>query len=246
MSSLVSIVTPSYNSGPFIAQTIESVLAQTYPHWEMLIVDDGSVDQSISIVEQYHHRDSRVRLIQMAQNGGVARARNRAIEEARGQYIAFLDSDDLWQPQKLEKQVRFMEETGAALSCTAYLRMNEAGTIRKEIVTVPNRVSYRSLLKSNTIGCLTALYDAKKVGPVAFQKVGHEDYLFWLEILKRGNEAYGLTEPLSIYRMRSGSVSRNKFKVARYQWRIYRELEHLSLAESLLYFIQYVYYGLTK
>ena len=242
----VSIVTPSYNSERFIKESIESVLSQTYKNWEMLIVDDGSTDDSPSVIERYVSMDDRIRLIRLNQNSGVAVARNTAIAEAKGRYIAFLDSDDLWMPEKLEKQLQFMEEKNAEVTSTAYFRMDEFGNIKDGVVTVPERTTYSALLKSNVIGCLTAMYDISKVGKVYMSKVGHEDYTLWLRILKMGYDAYGLALPLAIYRVRDASVSGNKLKAAKYQWKIYREIEKLSLLDSLICFLQYAYHGLGK
>ncbi len=242
----VSIITPSYNSERFIKKTIESVLSQTYTNWEMLIVDDGSTDDSPSLIEKHTRIDGRIKLLRLKRNSGVATARNTAIAEAKGRYIAFLDSDDLWMPEKLEKQLRFMGEKDAVITCTAYLKMDEPGNIKDEIVNVPERTTYSELLKSNSIACLTAMYDIKRIGKVYMCNVGHEDYTVWLRILRMGHDAYGLNQPLAIYRVRDSSLSGNKLKVARYQWKIYREIEKLSLSDSLIYFIQYAHYGFKK
>ena len=212
----------------------------------MLIVDDGSTDDSPSVIERYVSIDDRIRLIRLKQNSGVAVARNTAIAEAKGRYIAFLDSDDLWMPEKLAKQLQFMEEKDAVVTSTAYFKMDEFGNIKDEVVNVPERTTYAELLKSNVIGCLTAMYDMSKIGKVYMSKVGHEDYTLWLKILKMGYDSYGLPIPLAIYRVRGASVSGNKIKAARYQWKIYREIEKLSLANSLIYFLQYAYHGLKK
>lgn len=242
----VSIVTPSYNSERFIGLSIESVLSQTYTNWEMLIVDDASTDRTVSIAERYGRGDDRIKLIRLKQNSGVASARNTGIREAQGRFIAFLDSDDLWMPEKLEKQVRFMEKNNASLACTAYLKMNAEGVVQKRFIDVPNKITYPMILKSNRIGCLTAMVDVRRIGKHYMSDVGHEDYTLWLKILKRGHIAYGLNLPLAIYRMRNASLSGNKLKASRFQWKIYREIEKISFINSLIFFAQYAYYGFKK
>ena len=160
--NLVSIVTPCYNAGKFIGQTIDSVLAQTHTHWELIIVDDCSSDSSVEIIERYTYRDNRIKLIRQPENGGAVLARNKAIEEACGQYIAFLDADDLWLPNKLEKQLVFMREHDLAFTYSSYQLMNESGEYLGEFLTQP-QISYHFLLKTNCIGCLTAIYDVEKI-----------------------------------------------------------------------------------
>lgn len=216
---LVSIITPSYKSEKFISQTIESVLAQTYQNWEMLIVDDASPDNSNEIIEEYCKKDSRIKLIKLEKNSGPAVARNRAIEEAKGRFIAFLDADDLWKPEKLEKQIKFMKEKDCALSYSAYETMSEEGVPQNKFLNPPLKISYEDLLKSNYIGCLKSIYDIQKVGKVYMPLIKkRQDYGLWLRILKKTEFAYGLNEPLAIYRIMSDSVSSNKFKLLRFNY----------------------------
>jgi len=246
MTDLVSIITPSYKSEKFISKTIESVLSQTYQNWEMIIVDDCSPDNSNEIIDEYCKKDSRIKLIKLEKNSGPAVARNRAIKEVKGRYIAFLDADDLWKPEKLEKQLLFMKENDLAFTYSSYDLIdkdsNEIGTvITKETIT------YEDMLKTCSIGCLTAIYDTEKLGKVYMPLIRkRQDYGLWLKILKKIGKTKGILEPLAIYRIRKDSVSSNKFKAAQYEWRIYREVEKLSFFKSIYYFIHYTYNGVIK
>lgn len=242
---LVSVITPCYNSARYISQTIESVLSQTYQNWEMIIVDGCSSDNTVQIVEEYIAIDDRIRLIKLETNSGVAVDRNRAIEEAKGWYIAFLDSDDIWLPQKLEKQIRFMIENSQALCYSSYYLIDEHGLVNGVFMT-KEFATYEGLLKTSHIGALTAVYDACKIGKRYMQNVGHEDYALWLNILKDVGTAKGILEPLAKYRRHNRSVSSNKAKAAQMQWNIYRNIEKFSLIKSLYYFLHYVYFGFFK
>jgi len=242
---LVSIITPCYNAQAYIAEAIESVLAQTYEHWEMLIVDDASTDKSREIIQSYAEKDSRIKLIMNEQNRGTARSRNRAIEQARGEYIALLDSDDVWLSNKLEVQITLMDSEVVFVCFSAYFIMNvNSQTIG--CYSSFEKVSYVDLLKTSSIGTLTMIYNAKKLGKFYFHQVGHEDYVMKLEMLKKVDFAYGIEEPLARYRIGGHSLSRNKLKAAKWQWYIYRNIEKLSLMKSVYYFLNYIYYGFTK
>lgn len=245
IKDLVSIITPTHNSSSFISQTIDSVLAQTYGNWEMIIVDDCSTDNTVQIVEDYLKKDSRIRLIRLGKNCGPAVARNRAIEEAMGRYIAFLDSDDIWLPEKLEKQTAFMRENDVDLCYSSYYIIDENGS-EKGVFITKEKATYWDLLKTCCIGNLTAIYDAERLGKQYMEDVGHQDYTLWLKILKGGATAAGILEPLAKYRIRSKSVSSNKIKAARWQWHIYRNVERLSLPQSVYYFAHYAYNGSIK
>ncbi len=244
---LVSIITACYNCEDFIQSTIDSVCAQTYHNWELIVVDDCSTDGSVQLVQDNMARDKRIKLINLQQNMGPAKARNHAIDSAQGRYIAFLDGDDVWYPEKLEKQLFFMNETQAALSFTAYKKMSEAGVVQEGVVRVPEKVTYEQLLKSCVIGCLTAIYDARKLGKVSMPDIlKRQDYGLWLKILKQGVVGFGLDEPLACYRVRKNSVSSNKFLAAQYQWRVYRQIEQLSIVKSIYNFLWYAYLGFRK
>ena len=245
-NQLVSIITPSYNSAKYIAQTIESVLAQTYTSWEMIIVDDCSKDNSIEIIEKYLKNDSRIKLHQLEKNSGAAVARNRAIEEAKGRYIAFLDADDLWKPEKLEKQLPFMHENDLAFSYSSYDLIDEDGNSLGTFSTKES-LSYEGMLKTCSVGCLTAIYDTEKLGKVYMPLIRiQQDYGLWLKILKEIKTTKGILEPLGTYRILKNSVSSNKRKAAQHQWKIYREAEKLNLFHSVYYFVQYAYNGVIK
>lgn len=246
MHELVTVVTANYNAAKFVAETIDSVFAQTYRNWEMIIVDDCSSDNGAEIIETYLEKDGRIRLIRLEENGGPAVARNRAIEEAKGRYIAFLDSDDLWMPDKLEKQIAFMKEKSAVFSYGAYDLIDEEGNALGHF-EVPQKQNYSQLLKTCPIGCLTAIYDTRKLGKVAMPLIRkRQDYGLWLKLLKRTEYAYGLNETLAVYRVRKNSVSSNKFKAARYQWKIYRDVEKMGRFKSLYYFTHYALNGIRK
>ena len=246
MNSLVSIITPSYRSEKFISQTIESVLAQTYENWEMLIVDDLSPDNSNKIIEEYAQKDDRIKLLKLEKNSGPAVARNRAIEEAKGRYIAFLDADDLWMPEKLEKQIAFMNKKKSALSYSSYYIISEDNGGLGVFLT-KEKVTYSDLLKTNSIGCLTAIYDRKILGKVFMPDIiKKQDYGLWLKILKQIKKADGILEPLAYYRIVENSVSSNKIVGIKYIWKIFRDVEKLNIFQSIYYFCYYVYYGVRK
>lgn len=233
MTDCVSVIMSSFNSSAFIQYSIESVLSQTYPCWELLIVDDASTDNSVDIILACAAVDSRIRFSRLDKNSGPAVARNKAIEAARGRFIAFLDSDDMWSPTKLEKQIAFMKEHEYALTHCFYERMTEEGVPTGEVVRPPMQLAYKDMLKSNRIGCLTAVYDQEQLGRQFMPLIRkRQDYGLWLSILKQTPYAYCLPESLALYRLRSSSVSSNKFDLFEYQWRLFREVEGLSFVQS--------------
>lgn len=243
---VISVITPSYNSEKTLPHTLNSVLAQTFPEWELLVVDDCSPDNANTLIETYAARDSRIRLIKLDENGGAAVARNTAIEQARGRYIAFLDSDDRWFPTKLEKQLRFMQENDVAFSYTAYEKLDEQGDLAG-VVGVPERVSYKDLLKVCSIGCLTAMYDTESLGKVYMPLIRkRQDLGLWLRILKQIPYAYGMNEVLAQYQLRSGSISANKYNAAFYTWRLYREIEKLNFCRAGYFFSHYAVNGILR
>lgn len=243
---LVSIITPSYNSAHYIQKTIDSVINQTYPNWELLVIDDCSSDNSVAIIENLSELDSRIKLVKLDKNSGAAVARNTGIEHAKGRFIAFLDSDDTWNPDKLEKQIEFMLTNDYAFTYTAYHKVNEKGKYLSQ-VKIPLKTSYNDLLKTCVIGCLTAMYDAKKLGKITFPLIRkRQDFALWLKILKKVPFAYGLDEYLANYTVRNDSISANKFKAAQYNWHLYRKIENLSLIQSLYYFSHYMIKGIMR
>jgi teichuronic acid biosynthesis glycosyltransferase TuaG len=244
---LVSIITPAFNSEKFIQETIESVLAQTYQNWEMVIVDDGSKDNTVTLVKTYTETDSRIKLIELKENSGPAVTRNTAIKHSKGRYLAFLDSDDQWLPDKLEKQLQFMQVHQVAFSFTSYKVVDEKGTETGSIIEVPEKVTYEELLKNNVIGCLTVMLDREKIGEVEMLNIRtRQDYVLWLHVTKKGFPAYGLKEVLAKYRIVETSISSNKVKMAKQNWYVYRQIENISLVKSMWYFMHYVYFKLKK
>ncbi|MEC5425937.1 glycosyltransferase family 2 protein [Virgibacillus sp. C22-A2] len=242
---LISVITPAYNAERFIKQTIESVLEQTYPNWEMILVDDCSTDDTVEIIKRYQEDDSRIKLIVHEVNSGSAVARNAAMEHATGQYIAFLDSDDLWYPEKLEKQLHFMQEKDIAFSFTKYRRIEEDGTLRNAISKAPESVGYNDLMKHCVIGCLTVMIDREKIGHLKMVNIRtRQDYVYWLTITKMGFRAYGLPEVLAKYRSVENSISSNKLKAAKRQWYVYRQIEKKNLLKSIWYFFNYASRGI--
>ena len=245
---MISIITPLFNTEIFIQSTIESVLSQTYQKWEMIIIDDGSTDGSVDIVRPFAKKDERINLICLPGNNGSAHARNEGIKNARGRYIAFLDSDDIWLPKKLEKQLRFMDRKNSPLTFTAYQKINENGKYIAQININKIKVGYTDLLKTNHIGCLTAMLDTQLIGGKISMPLieKRHDHGLWLSILKKGHTAYGLNEVLGEYRIRGGSISDNKIDNIKYQWKLYREVEKLSLIRSMYYMFYYAWYGVVK
>lgn len=244
---LVSVIMPSYNSGAFIAEAIRSVLQQTYLNWELLITDDASDDNTVEIVQSFVEQDPRIRLFRIEMNSGVATARNNSISHAKGRFFAFLDSDDCWHPEKLEKQLAFMEQHQCAFSFTAYQLMNANGDISHRTISVPSEISHKQYLKNTIIGCLTVILDKEKIGEFAFPNLRiRQDMALWLTILRDKTNAYGLNEVLAYYRLNPNSISANKVNAAKTVWKVYRELEHLSLAKSIYNFIGYAFKAAKK
>ena len=242
----VSIIVPMYNAEKFIGKTIESVLAQTYQNWEMLIMNDVSTDNSLAIVSLYAKKDERIKIVNTEKNVGVVKGRNFLIDLASGKYIAFLDADDYWHNEKLEKQIKFMKEKNASISCTEYTRVKENEEKINDVI-IKEEISYNDMLKNNYLGCLTVIYDAEKIGKRYFKELEkNEDYVLWLEIVKDVNTIYGLKENLAYYRVLDNSRSSNKVKTAKVRWEIYRKIEKLSLLKSLYYFLHYAIRAVLK
>lgn len=238
---LVSIITPVYNAVSFINETIATVLAQTYSNWELIIIDDASTDQSLARLRAWAKDEPRIRLLQQSINKGVASARNLALKSAKGKYVAFLDSDDCWDPDKLTIQVDFMEGQNLAICHTAYRKIDSSGNVIAAKIKVDDKVNYYQLLKHNQIGFLTAMYNRALIGEVYFKPIGHEDFAFWLAILKKGYLSYGINSVLASYRIHANSISHHKLKAASFTWNIYRQVERLSLLQSLYYFTSYAF-----
>lgn len=233
---LVSIIMPLYNSANYVIKTIEGIINQTYSNWELLITDDCSTDNSIEIIEEYVRKDSRIKLQKLEVNSGAGVCRNKSIEVAKGRYIAFCDSDDVWMPHKLEKQLQFMEEKQSALVYSSYMLMDEIGA-EKGIVVCPSRLNFNSLKRDNEIGCLTAMYDSKRVGKMYMSSIRkRQDWGLWLEILAKCKVAYGIKEPLAYYRIRSGSISRKKIDLVKHNINVYRTILKFPIWKAYLFF----------
>tara|TARA_B100000029_G_scaffold82034_1_gene72922 strand:+ start:630 stop:1388 length:759 start_codon:yes stop_codon:yes gene_type:complete len=245
-NELVSIITPLYNSEQFIKDTIESVINQTYKNWEMIIVDDASSDKSVTIVEKINN--NKIILIKNEINIGPALTRNKAIERSSGRYIAFLDSDDLWHPDKLAKQLKFMNDNNYSFSFSAYEKIDDLGYKMGSYYPDKIKINYQDLLKTNYIGCLTSIIDLKLLGKKYFMPniEKRQDQALWLLILKDKVSAYCLNELLAKYRVRKGSISKNKLSNIKFQWQLYRKIERINIFWSIYYMIFYTYHGLKK
>lgn len=243
---LISIITPTYNSKKFINSTIESVKKQTYINWEMLIVDDFSKDNSIEIINRYVEKDNRIRLIPLKKNVGAAEARNIALRQAKGSYIAFLDSDDLWEPYKLEKQLNFIKEKNAAFVYSAYDRITEEGDYMNTYF-VPEKLTYKQFLRNTIIGTLTVLIDKEKTGYFEMPLIrSSHDMALWCIILRKGFKAYGQNKVLAHYREVSTSNTASKWKAAKDVWKVYRMYEKLNVLSASFYFIGYAFNAVKK
>lgn len=243
---LVSIVTPAFRAERFIGATIRSVRSQSFSRFEMLVVDDCSPDGTAGVVAAMAAEDSRIVLLRHERNGGPAAARNTALASARGRYIAFLDSDDLWLPAKLERQLGFMTERGAAISFTRYRRIAHDDAPLSAVIGVPDRLDYWGLLKNTAIVTSTVVVDREVTGPFAMRQVFYDDFILWLELLKRGFSAHGLQEELTHYRVVTASWSRNKLRSALQVWRTYRHIEHLGLVSAAWAFSHYAWHAFWK
>ncbi|MBX2828726.1 MAG: glycosyltransferase [Flavobacteriaceae bacterium] len=238
---LVSIITPSYNAEAFITQNIESVLAQSYENWEHIIVDDASSDKTAVLIQSYAGKDDRIRWVVNPENRGAAYSRNLATEMAKGDYIAFLDSDDWWHPQKLESQIQFMNEHNLAVSFTSYLHMDESGApLNKRIKALP-LLPYKKQHANNYIGNLTGIYKCAEVGKIMAPPIRkRQDWAVWLEAIKKGGRpAMGLQEDLAYYRVRKGSISSNKWKLVKHNYQFYRKYLQYSSIKSALCMLRF-------
>lgn len=241
IKDLVSIITPLHNGEDFVEKTIKSVLSQTYKNWELIVIDDCSSDQGLLIVDNYSKNDSRISIFQNNKNSGPAISRNKAIELAKGQYIAFLDSDDLWTEDKLDYQINFMKYNNYPFTYAFYNQIDEQGNFIKSVDKLPLSVNYFSSLKSNKIGCLTAVYDVSYFGKVFMTDIAkRQDYTLWLKLLKKIDFAYCAPKILGNYRIREQSVSSNKFKLIKFHWKIYKDIERQGFFKSVYFITNYI------
>ncbi len=237
---LVSIIVPVYNIKKYIRETMDCVRAQTYADWELLLVDDCSTDGTRAVIEEYiqETKDDRIRLIKQSSNTGAAQARNKGLEEARGRYIAYLDADDLWVPEKLERELAFMEEKQAAFAFTGYEFADENGAGTGKVVKVPQTLTYKEALKNTTIFTTTVMFDTQKISKknLIMPVIKSEDTALWWRVLRSGYVAYGLDENLVKYRRAGKSLSSNKLEAIRRIWNLYRKAEGMSVISSAYHF----------
>lgn len=241
---LVSIVVPVYNSEKFIKETVETVKAQDYQNWELLLVNDCSTDNSKDEIKKYEKEDSRIRLIDLKENSGAAIARNTGMKEAQGKYIAFLDADDLWENTKLKKQIEFMQKDDYEFTYTGYEFADENGNKLGKVVKVPEKINYKQALKNTTIFTSTVMFNVDKLGKelISMPNVRRgQDTATWWKVLKTGIIAYGLQESLSMYRRSNNTLSSNKIKALKRTWNLYRNVENLSFFSSLYNFVWYCF-----
>lgn len=244
---LVSIIMPLLNSEKYLGEAIESVLRQTYTDWELLIIDDGSTDNSLSIAYEYAQKDYRISVYVNPNHTGLPSSpRNYGIQISKGGYIAFLDSDDVWLKDKLSQQIPLLKDNRTAVVYSDYEKIDEEGKRSARIVSAPIQTDYKNLLYGNIIGNLTGIYDVTKIGKQYFPSIHHEDYAFWLSALKSGYIARSTGTITALYRIHSESVSSNKLRNISWQWNIYRNIENISLVRSLWYFISYALKGVVK
>ena len=247
-NTLVSIITPLYNGERFLAQTIESVLAQTYTEWEMIIINDGSTDKSEELALSYAEKDSRIKVYSQP-NGGSASARNHGIRRAKGRYIALLDSDDLWEPWFIEQQLNLLHHHHCQLVYGGHKRIDENGEEILRPFIPPEKVTYNDMLMTCSITCLTGLYDTKPYGKVFLHEEFRslrDDYIYWLEILRKCGVAYGNQGVVGSYRMSDNSLTANKWKVIKPQYLVYRQVQKLGVMKSVLYLISWALHGISK
>lgn len=244
----VSVITPCYNGAEYIGETIESVLSQTYSLWEMLIVDDGSEDDSAEVIKKYCDMDGRIQYIYQ-KNAGSAAARNNAIRRAEGQYIALLDADDIWMPEFLEKQIAFMKKKGAVCVCCSYGGINGNSEKILGFVKAMPVITVKDMMVMNRIGCLSGLYDCSRYGKVYLdEKLNsiRDDYAYWLEIVRQEGRAYGNPEILAYYRVLRNSTTGNKKKLVRKQYNFYRNYLNLNLFRCWLNVLRWGISGVMK
>jgi glycosyltransferase involved in cell wall biosynthesis len=242
MNGLVSIITPMFNSEAFIVDTINSITAQTYTNWELLLIDDRSSDHTIEIVNRFTEKHSNIKLLKNEVNSGAAISRNKGIMAAKGDYIAFLDADDLWKPEKLEKQVAFMQTNNCDVCFSSYEQINEQGKPLNKLVIALPMLSYNKYLKSNYIGNLTGMYNSKTLGKIVSRNLRkRQDWLLWLTAIKTsGKPAQGIQESLAYYRIRENSISSNKINLLKYNYAVYKKGLGFSTIKSVYYMLVFL------
>lgn len=241
---LVSVITPTYNCAIYLEETIRSVIAQSYQNWEMIIVDDCSKDNTMAIVQSFAEEDERIKYYKLNQNSGAAVTRTFAMQKAEGQYIAFLDSDDLWLPEKLAIQLDFMQKNGYAFTCTSYSQIDEVGNSLNKVIHSPKRIGYNRLLLDCPVGNSSVMYEVAKMGKFEVPDIRkRNDDALWLRMLKTEKYIWGLSDVLMLYRIRPNSISINKISLIKYHWILYRKIEHLNILRSIFHVC---YWGILK
>lgn len=245
-NGLVSIIMPSYNTGKYIEETINSVLNQTYTNWELIIVDDCSSDNTDEVIKLFL-KDERIVYLKNIKNSGAAISRNKAIKMANGEYIAFLDSDDVWNKNKLEKQIKFMEENNYYFTYTVYELIDGKSIILNKLIAGPKKITKIGMYNYCWPGCLTVMYNRKKIGLVQIEDLPkNNDYAIWLKIIKKSN-CYLLNECLAQYRIRAGSISRHgKLELIKYHYKLFRVGEYKGVMMSCILTIRNLFFGIIK
>ena len=244
---MVSVIMPCYNMEKYVADSIASVQRQTYSNWELLIVDDVSTDETVKIVTKRTETDERIHFVVKPQHSGIADTRNQCIQMAQGRFLAFLDADDIWHPEKLDTQLRFMMERNVGFTYTTYDWIDEEGnTLNKSINTI-GRLDYETYLRNTIIGCSTVVVDKTIVGEIVVPRFRtSEDTATWLDIFKQGHLAYAIDKPLVSYRIRRRSASSNKLKAAADLWKVYRRHEKLPFFKAVFFFSCYAFNAIKK
>ena len=246
-NSKVSIIIPMYNGTKTLPETLESIFAQTYSNWEVIIVDDCSKDNSLSLAEEYAQKDSRIRVFQMSANGGPGAATKYGFEKATGGLVAFIDTDDLWVPDKLERQIKFMVENDYAFTATDYVQMDENSIDTGRIIKCKQTATYKDVLKTCPIGSSTVIITSELLSKVDIPTIRkNNDYSLWLRLLKIYPCVYGINEVMMRYRVWSESISYNKFKKVKYFWQVYREYEGFSVVKSLFLLMEWTVIKILK
>jgi teichuronic acid biosynthesis glycosyltransferase TuaG len=242
MNSLVSIITPCFNSEKYVSLAIQSVISQTHENWELLLVDDCSSDETFTIISNFASQDTRIKALKLDKNSGAGVARNLAIQEALGIYIAFLDADDLWKPEKLEKQLLFMETNKIPFTFSFYDTIDEAGNFRNETILTPSKITYKQLYFCNWIGNLTGMYSVDFFGKIPISAIKkRQDWMLWLQIVKQIKVAVPVPESLAYYRVREDSISASKWKLINYNFKVYRDFHQRNFIVACFDTLRFLY-----
>lgn len=242
MNTLVSIITPCFNSEKYISQAVQSVISQTHQNWELLLVDDCSSDETFAIISNYSTQDARIKAFKLDINSGAGVSRNFAIQKASGNYIAFLDADDLWKSEKLEKQIDFMKTQKIPFTFSFYETIDEAGNLRNETITTPSKINYKQLYFCNWIGNLTGIYSVDFFGKIPISPIKkRQDWMLWLQIVKQLKAAIPVPESLAYYRVREDSISASKWKLIQYNFNIYRNFHQRNFFSAGLDTMRFLY-----